>query len=441
MSYQTDYQNGYQNGYGTFNPDMQQNGYHQLPSSPIPVSPTPLTAQSTKLSDGTIQHSADTISKLKKLLIRLKANQLINAKANEYYTLCNNKMVYPAIFISAVSSIASFMSTSSEINDNMKSAFGISVGIITTISTMMQAISAAAGHGTKAAAFLDAADAYSKLITNVQFEIDMPDENKLEFFNKIEEAILKINEKRKILPPLFIATPIMDKYHNDITKMESMASNNNSVSGSSTNLSFGGGEVSMMRKISSGIKNIFSSSSSQNQQNQHRNNNNNTNSTDLLTVATKKERELVDKISNVEEQNKHLRLRLEQIHMDMDHLYRENKLYKDMSDRSNNMISDVSISNKVMTDSLVAIISKNILSDNTKNVYPAELHEKQHPNSPVSTPVSVRALTPIQSPEILNHNRSVDQVEINIPELEMAMNEIDENEKKIIDNTLTTSSI
>jgi hypothetical protein len=236
----------------------------------------------------------------------------------------------------------------------------------------------------------------------------------------------------------------MDKYHNDITKMESMASNNNSVSGSSTNLSFGGGEVSMMRKISSGIKNIFSSSSSQNQQNQqnqHRNNNN-TNSTDLLTIATKKEQELVGKVSDVEEQNKHLRLRLEQIHMDMDHLYRENKLYKDLSDRSNNMITDVSISNKVMTDSLVAIISKNILSDNAKNVYPVELHEKQHPNSPVSTPVSfVRALTPIPQPEILNHNRSVDQVEINIPELEMAMNEIDENEKKIIDNTLTTSSI
>ena len=120
-------------------------GYGTFTQTPV--------AQSTKLSDGTIQHSADTINKLNKLLIRLKANQLINAKANEYYTRCNSKMVYPAIFISAVSSIASFMTTSSEINDNMKSAFGISVGIITTISTMMQAISSAAGYGTKAAAF------------------------------------------------------------------------------------------------------------------------------------------------------------------------------------------------------------------------------------------------------------------------------------------------
>ena len=389
-------------------------------------------AQSTKLSDGTIQHSADTINKLNKLLIRLKANQLINAKANEYYTRCNSKMVYPAIFISAVSSIASFMTTSSEINDNMKSAFGISVGIITTISTMMQAISSAAGYGTKAAAFLDAADSYSKLITNVQFEIDMPDENKLEFFNKMEDAILKINEKRKILPPLFIATPILDKYHEDIQKMD--LTSQNTVSDSTNSLSFVNSNIPMMRRISNGIKNIFSSNIT-------------ANSTPITTL---KEQELIERakclehtIIDFETQNKELRNDIERIMTDMQHLHRENQLYKSINEQSNNMISTIATSNKIMTDSLATVICNNLNNNLNNN------NNREHVNSPVSTPVSfVRSLSPLQSNILkeLQKNESVinrvEQVEINIPDLETDNEEpeIIETEKNI-DNTLTTSSI
>lgn len=399
-------------GYGTFTPVLP--------------------AQSSKFPDGTIQHSADTINKLNKLLVRLKANQLINAKANEYYTRCNSKMVYPAIFISAVSSIASFMTTSSEINDNMKSAFGISVGIITTISTMMQAISSAAGYGTKAAAFLDAADSYSKLITNVQFEIDMPDENKLEFFNKMEDAILKINEKRKILPPLFIATPIMDKYHNEIQKMDNSITSTNSI-GSNNSLAFANNNVPMMRQISNGIKNIFTSST----------NTDNTDHQDLID----KNNYLENTIINIENENRQLRENIDRITTDMNHIYRENKLYKELSENSNNMLSTVSNSNKIITDSLVAIVNKNILESNQHNI---ERPERQHYNSPINSPINTpinspvsfaRSLSPINM-EILkpNEKKSIDieHIEINIPNLE---NDEKNNQITITDNTLTTSSI
>jgi hypothetical protein len=178
---------------------------------------------SQKMSDGTIRHSQETISKLNKLLVRLKINQLINAKSNEYYSRWSDYLVYPSIAISAIASIASFMSTSEQVSTPVQNIFVISVGVISTISTAMQSISSAAGYNTRADAFLQAADAYSKLGTFVQFEIDMPDEDKLDFFNKIETMIIDIEEKRKYLPPLSIIAPIMKKYYQNQEKNEAPA--------------------------------------------------------------------------------------------------------------------------------------------------------------------------------------------------------------------------
>jgi hypothetical protein len=178
---------------------------------------------SQKMSDGTIRHSQETILKLNKLLVRLKINQLINAKSNEYYSRWSDYLVYPSIAISAIASIASFMSTSEQVSTPVQNIFVISVGVISTISTAMQSISSAAGYNTRADAFLQAADAYSKLGTFVQFEIDMPDEDKLDFFNKIETMIIDIEEKRKYLPPLSIIAPIMKKYYQNQEKNEAPA--------------------------------------------------------------------------------------------------------------------------------------------------------------------------------------------------------------------------
>lgn len=46
---------------------------------------------------------------------------------------------------------------------------------------------------------MKAADSYDKLITNIQFEIDEPNED--DFLQKMEEKILAIKNECKFLPP------------------------------------------------------------------------------------------------------------------------------------------------------------------------------------------------------------------------------------------------
>lgn len=156
-------------------------------------------------------YSLTTNSKLEKLLNNLKQKYTLFSRSSQYYERLNLKMICPAILISAFSSIASFMSTSETLDTNTKQYFGITVGILTIISTMLQSISGSCSFNTKRDAFLNAADQCEKLITNVEFELEMPDEDKYDFFNKIETKLLEIQEKCKYLPPLFITKSLQQE--------------------------------------------------------------------------------------------------------------------------------------------------------------------------------------------------------------------------------------
>lgn len=156
-------------------------------------------------------HSTATNLKLEKLLDNLKIKYTIFSRSSQYYDRLNLKMICPAILISAFSSIASFMSTSDVLGDDSKQYFGITVGVLTVVSTMLQSISGSCSFNTKRDAFLNAADQCEKLITNVEFELEMPDEDKHEFFNKIETQLLEIQDKCKYLPPLFITKAIQNE--------------------------------------------------------------------------------------------------------------------------------------------------------------------------------------------------------------------------------------
>jgi hypothetical protein len=162
-------------------------------------------------------HSTATNAKLEKLLDNLKTKYAVFSRSSQYYDRLNLKMICPAILISAFSSIASFMSTSDVLGDDSKQYFGITVGVLTVISTMLQSISGSCSFNTKRDAFLNAADQCEKLITNVEFELEMPDEDKQEFFNKIETQLLEIQDKCKFLPPLFITNDIINEIHKNKT--------------------------------------------------------------------------------------------------------------------------------------------------------------------------------------------------------------------------------
>jgi hypothetical protein len=136
------------------------------------------------------------------LLDLLEKKKFIYNRAGDYYRNMNYYFVIPSIFITTLSSIFAFLSTSDIIGDKQQDVFIILVGIFTAFSTMMQSISSSIGYGTKKEMFLGAADQYDKNIIKITFEINNPINEKL--IKAIEEDIKKIEENCKCLPPNWI---------------------------------------------------------------------------------------------------------------------------------------------------------------------------------------------------------------------------------------------
>tara|TARA_E500000178_G_scaffold22251_1_gene20743 strand:- start:677 stop:1012 length:336 start_codon:yes stop_codon:yes gene_type:complete len=92
----------------------------------------------------------------------------------------------------------SFLS-SSNLFPNEKDYIIMSVGILTSMASITQALSSALAFNVKAEMFRKAADSYDKLITRIEFEMESPNED--DFLNKLEGKILAIKEECKYLPP------------------------------------------------------------------------------------------------------------------------------------------------------------------------------------------------------------------------------------------------
>jgi hypothetical protein len=138
------------------------------------------------------------------LLQQLRKNKYIYSKSSEYYRILNLKFVIPCLFLSSSASILSFISSSDTINDDYKNYYSLGVGIIASISTLIQTINSNIGFSTKHEIFQKCADEYAKLIIKVKFEMLAPNENNQEFINKIEEDMNKIQQSCKYYPPQFI---------------------------------------------------------------------------------------------------------------------------------------------------------------------------------------------------------------------------------------------
>lgn len=138
------------------------------------------------------------------LLSKLKKHYFTHTKAAEYYDKMHMRVVYPSVVITALSSIASFLSTSNAIDNNAGNGLALTVGILSIVSTMLQSISAVNSFNSKRDSFMVAADEYNKLITQIEFEINMPNEEVNDFFNKMEIETLKIQNKCKSIVPTWI---------------------------------------------------------------------------------------------------------------------------------------------------------------------------------------------------------------------------------------------
>ena len=142
-------------------------------------------------------------------LRRLKKLRYLHARSSQYYDKLNFYILAPAIGITALSGIASFLSTSQYIDDGSQNAFGIGVGIIASLSSVLQSIGGACQYGAKTEAHRTVAEQYNNLIIRLKFEIDMPNEE--DFLDKFELEILDIQNKCKYFVPHFILEEYTNK--------------------------------------------------------------------------------------------------------------------------------------------------------------------------------------------------------------------------------------
>jgi hypothetical protein len=146
----------------------------------------------------------------KKLEQIIKARK-IHADSALYYSKLHLKIYAPSIVITGISGVASFLSSSSMFNDNVQMGMAIGVGVLASISTMIQSFASAVDYNTKAKMHREASEEYDKLITKVEFELEMPNEE--DFLDNLEQIILDIQNKCTYAPPKHIID-FYEKTHN-----------------------------------------------------------------------------------------------------------------------------------------------------------------------------------------------------------------------------------
>eukprot|EP01064_Diplonema_japonicum_P011299 TRINITY_DN1858_c0_g1_i1.p1 TRINITY_DN1858_c0_g1~~TRINITY_DN1858_c0_g1_i1.p1 ORF type:complete len:226 (+),score=41.99 TRINITY_DN1858_c0_g1_i1:77-679(+) len=154
----------------------------------------------------TAKHLRMYQSKLKVLQQRRDAH-LDSAR---YFERLEFWIIGPSIIISALSGIASFLSTSSSVTGSMQTNAGILVGCLASVATLLQSISGSCQFGVKSEAHRTAAEEYEGLITRIRFEIDMPNEEN--FADQLEQDILQIQSKCKFFPPDHINAKYLANY-------------------------------------------------------------------------------------------------------------------------------------------------------------------------------------------------------------------------------------
>ena len=137
-----------------------------------------------------------------KILKRLQRLSYLHSRASQYYENMNFRIFAPSITITALSGIASFLSTSQYVSESAQNGFGIGVGIVASISSVLQSLAGACQYSAKKEAHRTVAEQYNNLIISVKFEIEMPNEE--DFTDKLEIQILDIQSKCNYFVPQFI---------------------------------------------------------------------------------------------------------------------------------------------------------------------------------------------------------------------------------------------
>ena len=130
------------------------------------------------------------------------------------YNYYNYGFVIPAIIITAVSSILSFMASSDIFAEDVKTNFTLTVGVIAILSTALQTFAGSLNYSGRSQAHSDAHEDYDILYTNVSFELTNPNKSIKDpdyYFETTKNTILDIKKKCKFIVP----AEIDDNYKKD----------------------------------------------------------------------------------------------------------------------------------------------------------------------------------------------------------------------------------
>lgn len=141
-----------------------------------------------------------------KFIDKINNKKNIHIKAAQYYEKKSKYFSIPTILLSSITSIGSFINSSELFNNNQKLYISLIIGIIGGCSTLLQSCNSNLKLETKAEIFRNAADQYENLVTKIQFETEFP--NEIDFVNKLEKEILKIQNNCKYFPPDFLLNEI-----------------------------------------------------------------------------------------------------------------------------------------------------------------------------------------------------------------------------------------
>jgi len=157
-----------------------------------------------KLND--LENRRHTKSILTQLLEYIKYKRDTHGEAKNVFFQSNLGFVIPSITVTAVSGVLAFLasSDSDQIDPVTSHWLAIIVGILSFLSTFLQAFSGAMNYNGKSEAHGIANEEYDTLFTKIDFEITNPNEsitNTNKFFDQTRNGILDIKKKCKYIVP------------------------------------------------------------------------------------------------------------------------------------------------------------------------------------------------------------------------------------------------
>ena len=140
----------------------------------------------------------------------------------KYYEHMERYFIGPSIVISTLSGIASFLASTEVPGQEGKTYLSITVGVMASISTLLQSFSNAYGYQAKSECHQNAAESYDQIITSLRFERINPQENcnSVEFIKNIQNQITDTKTRCKYIVPDWIEQEFKNKEFNNLTSQK-----------------------------------------------------------------------------------------------------------------------------------------------------------------------------------------------------------------------------